>query len=62
MYICPECGKEYQTETQIQKHFLACWKDRNPHHISKEAPHSGTIETKEVNNEVLEFFSSLRRS
>ena len=46
---------------QIQKHFLKCWKEQHPYHKSKSAPHSANRETKEVSNDILDFFNSLER-
>lgn len=56
MYICPTCGKELPTESEIVKHFLKCWKEKNPYHESKEAPHSESI-IKQVNSNIMEFFA-----
>ena len=56
MYICPTCGKELPTEPEIVKHFLACWKEHNPHHKSKPAPHSESTNT-QINSDVMEFFA-----
>ena len=60
MYICPTCNKEFNTEGSVQKHFLACWKEVHPFHQSKSAPHSEDIETREDNEDILNFFNSLR--
>lgn len=57
MYICPTCKREFQTKKAIQKHFLACWKEQNPFHKSKEAPHSEDINVREASNEVNQFFA-----
>lgn len=59
MYICPTCKKEFETENKIVKHFLNCWKEKNPYHQSKEAPHSESITTRQVNNDIMDFFNSL---
>lgn len=56
MYICPICGKELPTESEIVKHFLACWKEYNPHHKSKPAPHNESTNT-QINSDVMEFFT-----
>ena len=56
MYICPACGKELPTEPEIVKHFLACWKEHNPRHKSKSAPHSVLTDT-QINSDVMEFFA-----
>ena len=57
MYICPTCGKEFKTEQEIVKHFLKCWKEKNPRHKSKEAPRSAELVHKEVNPSVEDFFT-----
>lgn len=62
MYICPTCGKEFPTEEKIKKHSLACWRKANPHYKSKPAPQGETIITKEVDNDILNFFNSFERS
>ena len=62
MYICPNCKKEYDTEDVLVKHYLKCWKDRNPCHQSKSAPRSEDINTREVNDSVINFFNSFKRS
>lgn len=59
-YICPTCNKEFDTKEQVSKHFLKCWKDNNPHHKSKPAPRSEDINTSEINNDVEQFFASLK--
>lgn len=59
MYICPTCAKEFATEELIQRHFLQCWKDSHPYHKSKDAPRSEDIVTKEVSNDIADFFERL---
>ena len=61
IYICPTCGKEFDVEEKITSHFLKCWKEQHPYHKSKSAPHSANRETKEVSNDILDFFNSLER-
>ena len=58
MFICPTCGKQFETEDLLVKHFLKCWKDKNPNHKSKPAPRSEDINTREDNQEILNFFNS----
>ena len=58
MFICPTCGKEFKTEEMIRRHFLQCWYEQHPYHKSKDAPRSNDIETREVNEDVLNFFNS----
>ena len=62
MYICPICNKQFKTKEDIGKHSLPCWKEHHPYHMSKEAPHSQDIVTREVDDGVLDFFASLKRS
>lgn len=62
MFICPTCGKGFTTEKGIQKHFLSCWKQHNPVHKSKSAPHSKDIVTREVNEDVMNFFKELNNA
>ena len=59
-YICPTCGKEFDDEERVSKHFLKCWKEQNPHHKSKPAPRSEDINTSEITNEMFDFFNSLK--
>ena len=61
MYICPACHKEFIEEEKLTKHFLSCWKEKHPYHKSKSAPRSEDIETREVSNDIANFFSSLGR-
>ena len=58
MYICPTCGKRFAKEEKITKHFLSCWKEKNPYHVSKDAPRGEDKETREVSAEIANFFSS----
>lgn len=60
MFICLDCGKEFNTEQAIQKHFLTCWKENHSYHKSKDAPRSANVVTREVNDNVLNFFNSLK--
>ena len=60
MYICPTCEKQFHTEEVLTKHFLKCWKDKNPNHKSKSAPRSEDINTREVCKDVLDFFNSFK--
>lgn len=58
MFVCPTCNEKFKTEQAIQKHFLQCWKTKHPYHKSKDAPRSEDIVTKEVNEDIANFFSS----
>jgi len=60
IYICPTCGKEFDTEEKVSAHFLRCWKTNNPHHKSKPAPRSENIITSEANADIKAFFTSLK--
>ena len=60
MYICPTCNKKFNTAEQVAKHSLKCWKEHNPNHRSKEAPHSENIIEREIDSNVLNFFTSLQ--
>ena len=57
MFIYPSCEKEFALEADFTKHFLKCWKEKHLCHKSKEAPHSEDIVTRQVNSEVIDFFS-----
>ena len=59
MYICPTCGKQYEAEDVLTKHFLKCWKEQHPYHKSKPAPRSADIYTMEANDEILSFFEGM---
>ena len=60
MYICPTCSKEIETEEVLVKHFLKCWKEKNPCHQAKSAPRSEDINTREVSDDIANFFSSFK--
>ena len=61
MYICPICNRTFENEEDVAKHSLKCWKEQNPNHKSKSAPHSADIVERVINNEILDFFSSLQK-
>ena len=60
MYICPTCNKAYELEDDLIKHYLQCWKSKNPNHKSKAAPRSEDINTREVNDNIMSFFNSFK--
>ena len=62
MYICPTCCKEFEKEEVLTKHFLKCWKEQHPYHQSKDAPRGVDITTREVDNDIADFFNSLREA
>lgn len=60
MFICPTCNKQFDAEDALVKHYLKCWKEKNPYHKSKPAPRSEDINTRKVNNDILDFFNSFK--
>ena len=61
MYICPTCNKEFDSEEIVAKHFLKCWKDKNPYHKSKSAPRSPDVNVREVSDDIMNFFNSFQK-
>lgn len=61
MYICPTCCEEFEKEEVYVKHCLKCWKDKNLNYQSKSAPRSEDINTREVNEDVMNFFASFQK-
>ena len=57
MYICPVCNQQFKEEQVLVKHYLSCWKKENPHLRSKPAPRSEDINTREVNEDIENFFN-----
>lgn len=57
MYICPTCGKEFPIDTDMAKHYLKCWKEKNPYYKSKDAPRSADITTSQMNVAMENFFA-----
>ena len=60
MYICPVCNRQFKEEQVLVKHYLSCWKKENPHLRSKPAPRSEDINTREVNEDIENFFNFLK--
>ena len=60
MYICPVCNQQFKKEQILIKHYLSCWKKENPHLRSKPAPRSEDINTREVNEDIENFFNSFK--
>lgn len=60
MYVCPTCNKEFATEETLVKHMSKCWKEKNSHLKSKPAPRSADINTREISNDIVNFFNSLK--
>lgn len=61
MYICPVCNKSFVDEEAITKHSLKCWKEHNPNHKSTPAPHSEDRIQRKVNDDIIDFFTSLQK-
>ena len=60
MFICPICGKQFEMEDALVKHMSKCWREKNPNHKSKSAPRSEDINTREDNQDILDFFNSFK--
>ncbi len=60
MYICPVCGKQFEKENELVSHYGKCWRERNPNHKSKPAPRSEDVNTREDNQDILDFFNSFK--
>ena len=60
MYICPFCTKEFETEDMMSKHYMKCWSEFHSPQPSKDAPKSKDIETREDNQDILNFFNSFK--
>ena len=56
MYICPVCGKQFEKDDMLVSHYGKCWREKNPNHKSKPAPRSEDVNTREVSDEILNFF------
>lgn len=61
MYICPTCGREYESDEMVAKHFLTCWKEKNNCPPSKAAPRTADIETRTVNTDMANFFAAFQK-
>lgn len=59
-FICPTCQRKFSEKEKLVKHFLTCWKEQHPSHQSKDAPRSENIETREVNDDIVNFFNSFK--
>ena len=58
MYICPTCNKPFGEENNLVKHMLKCWKEKNPSAKSKSAPRSEDVNTRKINDDVMNFFNA----
>ena len=62
MYICPTCNRTFKTADDVAKHSLGCWREHNPNHKSKPAPRSEDIVTREISDELANFFKQFERN
>ena len=60
MFICPICLREFKKESDIVKHLASCWGEKNPYRKSKPAPRSEDVNTREDNQDILDFFNSFK--
>lgn len=60
MYFCPTCQKPFKDEESIRKHFLNCWKEQHPYHVSKSAPQGENVETRQISDDIMNFFNSFK--
>lgn len=60
MFICPTCNNQFDNEDILVKHFLKCWKEKNPCHQAKSAPRSEDINTREISDDISDFFNSFK--
>ena len=61
MYICPICNRQFYTSEKVAKHSLDCWREQNPNHKSKDAPRSEDIVNRHINDDLVNFFNSLKK-
>ena len=63
MYICPICKCEFEDEkeSRMSRHFFNCCKENNINHKTNNIEPSETIETREENKDITDFFASLQR-
>ena len=60
MYICPVCNQQFKEEQVLVKHLLSCWRKEHPYLRSKPASRSEDINTREVNEDIENFFNSFK--
>jgi hypothetical protein len=58
MYICPICNSQFNSEDELVKDMMKCWRDKNPSHQSKPAPRSEDVNTREINSDIVDFLNS----
>lgn len=61
MYICPTCNQVFEDAEIIAKHSLRCWREHNPNHQPTPAPCKGNTTQRQVNENILNFFTSFRK-
>ena len=60
MFVCPICNLKFNSEAVLVKHYSKCWREQNPHFQSKPAPRSEDINTREVSEDIANFFNSFK--
>ena len=60
MYFCPVCNRSFEKEDAVRRHYLACWRERNPSAKSTPAPHLQDISVSFVDDDVMRFFEGLK--
>ena len=60
MYLCPICKRKFNSENNVAKHSLQCWRQQNPNYKSTPAPRTPDIINRKINEEVLDFFSTFQ--
>lgn len=60
MYICPNCQRKFSKESTLVKHLSSCWKEQHPDCIHKSAPRSEDKETRQVSDDIMNFFNSFK--
>ena len=61
MYICPTCNRLFESADGVANHSLGCWREHNRGHKSKPAPRGADVETREITDELAQFFASLEK-
>lgn len=59
IYVCPVCNEAtFSAEDKMRRHYLSCWKIRNPSYRSKSAPRDEQVVFYNMNNDLSDFFNS----
>ena len=61
MFICPVCHKEFDTEPEVVRHYLACWKENALPHKPKEAPRSADVNRCNGADKMQNFMEGLKQ-